>query len=74
MLGMEFVQDRESRLPAPAIVESIITRAREKGVLMLKAGIDGNVLRILVPLIIDDALLSHALDTINAVVHEVTHA
>lgn len=74
MLGMEFVQDRESRQPAPAIVEQVITRAREKGVLMLKAGIDGNVLRILVPLVIDDALLSRALDTINAVVHEVAKA
>jgi 4-aminobutyrate aminotransferase/(S)-3-amino-2-methylpropionate transaminase len=74
MLGMEFVNDRESRTPAPNFVEQVITRARERGVLMLKAGIDGSVLRVLVPLVIEDELLTRALNTISEVVREVSKA
>ncbi len=73
MIGLEFVHDRESKDPAPELVDRIVTRAREQGLLLLKAGLYGNVLRILVPLIIEEPLLTHALDTLCAVVGQVLH-
>ena len=54
MIGIEFRHD-----DAP-LVRSIVEPARERGVLLMPAGA-GNVIRVLVPLVIDDATLDEAL-------------
>lgn len=61
MLAMEFVADRETKAPAPELVTQVIDVARARGLLLLKAGLYANVIRVLVPLVatdrdIDDAL------------------
>lgn len=59
MIGIEFNADRT------ADVTRIIVEARERGVLLMPAGA-GNVIRALVPLVIDDRTLEDALGRIVA--------
>lgn len=59
MIGIEFNADRS------ADVTRIIIEARERGVLLMPAGA-GNVIRALVPLVIDDRNLDEALERIVA--------
>ncbi len=49
---------------ANPVVPEIVREARERGVLLMPAG-NGNVIRALVPLVIDDVLLGHALERIT---------
>ena len=62
MVALEFVADRVSKRPAPELASRVVAAAVERGLLLLKAGVHGNCLRVLVPLVIDDASLDEALD------------
>jgi 4-aminobutyrate aminotransferase/(S)-3-amino-2-methylpropionate transaminase len=70
MAAIELVRDPLTREPAPEVTDRVVTLSRERGVLLIKAGLHGNVVRILAPLVIDDALLDHALDTLAGVIAE----
>ena len=59
MLAMEF----EERSPEAA--SRVTAAARGRGLVLLSCGIYGNVIRILVPLSIDAALLDHGLDLLE---------
>jgi len=61
MLAIELVRDPQSKEPAPALADRMVVAAREQGLILLKAGLYGNVIRILVPLNIEAALLDKAL-------------
>lgn len=74
MIGLEFVRDRQSKEPAPELVDQVLVDARKQGLLLLKAGLYGNVLRILVPLVIEESLLSQALETLSTVIKRVVSA
>ena len=62
MLAIELVRDRETREPAPEVATAIVEHAADHGLLLLKAGIYGNCIRVLLPLVISDAELAEALD------------
>ncbi len=62
MLAIELVHDREAKRPAPELVFAVCEQAFQGGLLLLGAGIYGNVVRVLVPLVISDAELEEALD------------
>ncbi|GGJ29973.1 4-aminobutyrate--2-oxoglutarate transaminase [Deinococcus roseus] len=49
MMALEIVQNRERRTPDAALTQRIVEIAREKGLLLLKAGMHGSVIRVLVP-------------------------
>lgn len=68
MVAMEFVRDRASKTPAPGHTRYVIRRAMEEGVLLLRAGVYGNVIRTLAPLVITDEQLADALDVIHRAV------
>jgi len=72
MMALEFVRDPASKEPAPELVDEIIVEARKQGLLLLKAGLYGNVLRILAPLNIEEPLIEHALDTLCQVIKQTT--
>jgi 4-aminobutyrate aminotransferase/(S)-3-amino-2-methylpropionate transaminase len=61
MLAIELVEDRATKQPAPKLVQAVIDAAMQRGLLLLKAGMHGNVIRVLTPLVITDAELDEAL-------------
>jgi 4-aminobutyrate aminotransferase/(S)-3-amino-2-methylpropionate transaminase len=69
MLAIELVS--EGTNPAPELASRVIEAALERGLLLLKAGVAGNCIRVLVPLVISDAELDEALgvweDALSAV-------
>ncbi|NPV69490.1 MAG: 4-aminobutyrate--2-oxoglutarate transaminase [Firmicutes bacterium] len=71
MVGVEFVRDRKTKEPAPKETAAIKDLAFKNGVLVLKAGVYGNVLRMLAPLVITDEQLNEALDVMERAVAEV---
>jgi 4-aminobutyrate aminotransferase/(S)-3-amino-2-methylpropionate transaminase len=65
MVGMELVIDRKTKEPATALTKQLIDRCREKGLLMISAGTHSNIIRPLMPLIINDEQLEKGLDIIG---------
>ena len=61
MLAIELVRDPATKEPAPELVEEIIDEALQRGLLLLKAGVDGNCIRVLCPLTTSDAELDDGL-------------
>jgi 4-aminobutyrate aminotransferase/(S)-3-amino-2-methylpropionate transaminase len=59
MLALELTE------PTPDLAKAVTTAARERGLVLLSCGIYGNVIRILVPLTLDDALLERSLDLLE---------
>ena len=60
--AIELVDDRETRQPATALAQRVQEAALERGLLLLRAGVSSNCIRVLVPLVIADAELAEALD------------
>jgi 4-aminobutyrate aminotransferase / (S)-3-amino-2-methylpropionate transaminase / 5-aminovalerate transaminase len=58
MLAIELRQDDE---PAPDLATAVVEEAAARGLLLLKAGIHGNCIRVLTPLVISEAELDEAL-------------
>ena len=63
MLAIELVHDPARKDPAPELAAAVIVAALERGLILLKAGIAGNCIRVLFPLTIEDAVLDEALGT-----------
>jgi 4-aminobutyrate aminotransferase len=65
MLALELVTDRESKEPAAELAKQTTANARERGLILLSCGTHGNVIRILVPLVIDDDDLARGLEILE---------
>jgi 4-aminobutyrate aminotransferase/(S)-3-amino-2-methylpropionate transaminase len=61
MLAIELVADRETKQPAPDLASAVVTEAASRGLLLLKAGIYSNCIRVLSPLTLSDEELDEAL-------------
>jgi 4-aminobutyrate aminotransferase / (S)-3-amino-2-methylpropionate transaminase / 5-aminovalerate transaminase len=61
MLALELVHDRETKDPAPELATNVVEAAAERGLLLLKSGIYSNCIRVLLPLVIQDAQMDEAL-------------
>ncbi|HXH87186.1 MAG TPA: 4-aminobutyrate--2-oxoglutarate transaminase [Gaiellaceae bacterium] len=61
MLALELVEDRATKAPAPELAQAVIDAATARGLLLLKAGVHGNCIRVLCPLVITDAEVDEAL-------------
>jgi 4-aminobutyrate aminotransferase/(S)-3-amino-2-methylpropionate transaminase len=62
MLAIELVHDREMKAPAPELATRIVDEALRRGLILLKAGVYGNCIRVLCPLTISDVELDEGLD------------
>jgi 4-aminobutyrate aminotransferase len=67
MRALELALDGE---PQPELATAVAEAASRRGLLLLKAGIYGNCLRVLVPLVISDAELDEALDVWESALEE----
>jgi 4-aminobutyrate aminotransferase / (S)-3-amino-2-methylpropionate transaminase / 5-aminovalerate transaminase len=65
MLALELVEDRASKTPAPGLAKATTQAALERGLVLLSCGFHGNVVRILVPLVIDDEDLARGLEILE---------
>jgi 4-aminobutyrate aminotransferase/(S)-3-amino-2-methylpropionate transaminase len=68
MIGLEFVRDAGTREPAPELATRVAEHALRHGLVLLKAGLHGNVIRNLAPLVISDEQLAEALDVLQAAI------
>lgn len=66
MTAVEFCRNGDPRQPAADIAMAMKNEAAQRGLLLLLCGAHGNVLRVMVPLTISDALLDEGLDIIEA--------
>ncbi|MFW6111631.1 MAG: 4-aminobutyrate--2-oxoglutarate transaminase [Candidatus Bipolaricaulota bacterium] len=65
MIAIELVQDRETKEPAPEITQKVAELSLEENVILPTAGLHGNVIRLLMPLVIDKENLERALDVVD---------
>ncbi len=74
MMAMELVSDRSQKTPAPTMADAIIQQCHAQGLLLIKAGNHGNVIRVLPPLVITDEQLEQALKIMQNALAEQTGA
>ncbi|MDR1972335.1 MAG: aspartate aminotransferase family protein [Treponema sp.] len=67
MMGLEFVRD-EKKTPWPELVSEIVQDSVRRGLIVESAGVYGNVLRFLSPLVISDAQLDRGLEILKAAI------
>ncbi|MFC7392210.1 4-aminobutyrate--2-oxoglutarate transaminase [Scopulibacillus cellulosilyticus] len=65
MCAMEIVKDLKTKEPDKKLTNSIISEAGKRGLLLLSAGVFGNVVRILMPIVITDEQLEEGLSIIE---------
>ena len=70
MRAIELVRDRASLEPDSARTDRVLALAASRGLLLLSAGLGGNVIRTLMPLVVTDAELGEGLAVIEACVAE----
>lgn len=66
MIGVEFVEDRETRKPATAAFKHVQAHARDNHLVVISCGLHGNVLRFIPPLVTTTGELDWAIDIIDA--------
>jgi 4-aminobutyrate aminotransferase/(S)-3-amino-2-methylpropionate transaminase len=57
MLAFELVEDGDPEKPASDLTKALVTKARENGLVLLSCGVNGNVIRLLPALTIEDEIL-----------------
>ena len=62
MVAMELVKDRTTKEPDAHAASDILAAAHHRGLVLIKAGMYDNVLRVLVPLCITDEQLKEGLN------------
>ncbi len=68
MVGIEIVADGASKRPDPAAAARVMEGARERGLLVGKGGLYGNVLRLSPPLIVTEDDAARAVETLDAAI------
>ena len=68
MIGVEFVEDRETKEPNEAFLGAVIRGAMQRGLVTVSCGAYHNVLRHLIPLVITDEELDEGLEVLTEAV------
>ena len=71
MIAMELVYDGDAQRPNPGLTTAIVTEAAHNGLILLSCGIRENVIRILPPLTITDALVDESMNLLAKTVEVV---
>jgi 4-aminobutyrate aminotransferase/(S)-3-amino-2-methylpropionate transaminase len=74
MVAIELVRNRRADQPDAELTRALVQRAAARGLVILSCGVYGNVIRLLAPLTISDALLAEGLDLLEASLADVIAA
>jgi len=74
MVAMELVKDRQTKEPASQETSAIIQEALRNGAIFAKAGLYGDVIRMLLPLVITDEQLAEGLGILERAMATVPHS
>ena len=74
MAAMELVKDRSTKEPDSQAASDVLTSAHHRGLVLIKAGMYDNVVRILVPLCVTDEQLNRGLDILEAALETVAES
>jgi 4-aminobutyrate aminotransferase/(S)-3-amino-2-methylpropionate transaminase len=66
MLAIELFKDDKHEVPAPESAKALVTEAAKRGLILLSCGTFGNVVRILVPLTVQDKVLDEGMKHFEA--------
>ncbi len=69
MVAIELIREGDPEQPDPDLAKQIVAEAAERGLILLSCGIRGNVIRILVPLTISDAVLQEGLEILSGIIN-----
>ena len=61
MIAFELVKDQKTKEPDPELTSAILAHAEKRGLILLSCGVSANVVRLLAPLTIPDAVLEEGL-------------
>ncbi|NHM29321.1 4-aminobutyrate--2-oxoglutarate transaminase [Neobacillus terrae] len=61
MCAIEFVKDRASREPNKELVQRVVQDCHQNGLVVMTAGLYGNIIRLLVPLVVTDSQLNEGI-------------
>ncbi|HMK85306.1 MAG TPA: 4-aminobutyrate--2-oxoglutarate transaminase [Steroidobacteraceae bacterium] len=70
MVAFELVKDPKTKEPDAALTASILACAEKRGLILLSCGTEANVVRLLAPLTIPDAILEEGLSLLSAAVKD----
>ncbi|HEX5152697.1 MAG TPA: aminotransferase class III-fold pyridoxal phosphate-dependent enzyme [Parafilimonas sp.] len=68
MLAFDVIKNGDWNEPDAVATQQIITTCAEKGLVIISAGVNANVIRILSPLVIEETLLHKGLDILEVVI------
>ena len=72
MMAIEFAEPGHPDRPGTALVKSIITECRQRGLLIIPAGVHSNVIRVLAPIVISEEQLARGLGILEEVALSLT--
>ncbi len=72
LVAIELFEDGDTNKPSTKKTAELQTRARKKGLILLSCGTNGNVIRFLPPLTIEENILNEGLDIIESCFKEIT--
>ena len=70
MIAFELIKDPKTREPDAELTAAILTHAEARGLILLSCGTEANVVRLLAPLTIPDALLEEGLVILAAALRD----
>jgi 4-aminobutyrate aminotransferase/(S)-3-amino-2-methylpropionate transaminase len=74
MVAMELVKNRRADQPDAELTKALVQAAAARGLVILSCGVYSNVIRLLAPLTISEALLDEGLDILEAALSDVSGA
>src|SRR5580693_9329157 len=72
MVAFELVKDPKTKEPDAELTAAVLTHAEKRGLVLLSCGTEANVVRVLAPLTIPDAILEEGLGLLSAAVKDAT--
>jgi 4-aminobutyrate aminotransferase/(S)-3-amino-2-methylpropionate transaminase len=72
MQAIELVRDRATRAPAKEEAQQVLAYCHQHGLLIISAGVYGNVVRLLAPLVVTEEQIDEGLSILEAALQHVS--